>query len=161
MDVAPGDEIAELVAMAEAQLAEMRQSGAMKSDPYRMALGVMTAVTQLQAAVAKKLQPAALTPDERAAFKAELIRSAGRDGRLFGQELNRRNMVWMASSIGGAFVLGVVLTAAVSYARAPVYEPVKLAGDALLCRASGARVDPAGTKFYPALPVMPEPVARR
>ena len=161
MDVAPGDEIAELVAMAETQLAEMRQSGAMRSDPYRTALGVMTAVTQLQAAVARKMQPHGLTLDERLRFKADLIRAAGHDGRLLGQELNRRNVMWMASSIGGAFVLGVALALGAVYAASPSYEPIKLAGDAMLCRASGVRSDPAGVRYYPELTVKPEPVARQ
>lgn len=161
MDVEPADEVAELIALTEAQLGRLRQSDAMRSDAYRTSLGVLASVTKLQAAVAKRMQPHGLTPAEREAFKVELIRAAGRDGRLLGQQLQRRNIVWMSCAIGGAFVLGSVGTLGVSYANAPTYERVSLAGDALLCRASGARVDPAGVRYYPELPVQPAPVARR
>jgi len=58
-------------------------------------------------------------------------------------------------------VLGVVLDQAVTYARAPSYQTVTLAGDALLCRASGAVIDPSGVRYYPALPMQPAPVGRR
>lgn len=150
-----------MIALAETQLDKLRQSDAMRSDAYRTALGVLASVTKLQAAVAKKMQPHTLTPAEREAFKVEMIRAAGRDGRLLGQQLQRRNIVWMSCAIGGAFVLGSLATLGVSYASAPTYEAVKMAGDAMLCRASGLRVDAAGTKFYPELLIQAAPVARR
>ncbi len=74
---------------------------------------------------------------------------------------NLRTMLLAGAGLAAAFVLGVVLDQAVIYARAPSYQTVTLAGDALLCRASGAVIDPSGVRYYPALPMQPAPVARR
>ena len=74
---------------------------------------------------------------------------------------NLRTVLIAGACLAGAFVLGVVTDEIVSYVRAPAYETARLAGDMLLCRASGVRVDPTGMKYYPEMPVRTEPVAHR
>jgi len=102
-----------------------------------------------------------LPPDGVAKLGQAAATAAGRKAAGLTRAYDLRTMLIGCACLTGAFVLGVAMDEAVSYARASSYQTVILAGDALLCRASGVEVDASGTKFYPALAVKPEPVARR
>ncbi len=104
---------------------------------------------------------AVLPPDGVAKLGQAAATGADRRAADLARAHNLRTMLLAGAGLAAAFVLGVVLDQAVTYARAPSYQTVTLAGDALLCRASGAVIDPSGVRYYPALPMQPAPVGRR
>jgi hypothetical protein len=113
-------EVDSLMGMAEISLREFEQSGAMKRDPYRMALKLLVAVVRLQPAVVRAITVA---KHPLADMKAELlvavregaVQGASGEARYLGRKLDRRMAFWIGLSIGAAFVAGGVTVAAFSY----------------------------------------------
>lgn len=153
MTDASRDELADLVSLTEARLREMAQSGAMRQDPYRLSLAVQVAVVQLLAAIACRMRAGEMSKEDRDATRAALVRAAGQEGKVLVRQLHRRTLAMIALGVAGAFFLGMGVEVARSYATNSYAAsgPVVLPGDAILCQASGLRLDPEGRKFYPAL----------
>lgn len=153
------DELAGLIAHADAELVRMQQSPAMRGDFYPLAVSVLVSVTQLLATVARKAQGASLSQSERDAYRTELLRAASHQGRNVALLVQRRTAVWMGCAVGGSFVAGALVMALVALGGRPVVAA--LPGDVMLCQASAARVDAEGRRWFPALAMRLEPVARR
>lgn len=164
MNEPPGDELDKLVALTDAKLHDLAQSGAMRSDPYRLALGVLVSVVQVLAGIVRRVQPGEMSPADREATRAALIKAAGQEGKVLVRHLHRRTATSVGLAVAGAFLAGVLLTAAAGYGsdrQAGGAGPAVLPGDAMLCQASGVRQDTEGRKFYPALNVRLEAAGRR
>ena len=140
--------------------------GIAPDDPLKPLLDSMAerdeAMNANVAALADAIKGVAVLPAD-GVDKLGRAAATGADRRAAGlaRAHNLRTVLIAGACLAGAFVLGVVTDEIVSYVRAPAYETARLAGDMLLCRASGVRVDPTGMKYYPEMPVRTEPVAHR
>lgn len=140
--------------------------GIAPDDPLKPLLDSMAerdeAMTANVATLANAIKGVAvLPPGGIATIGRAAAMGADRRAADLARAHNLRTMLLAGACVGGAFVLGVLADQAVSYARAPSYQSMVLASDAMLCRASGVRIDPAGIRYYPELAVKPEPVVRR
>ena len=161
-DMPPSDDLPILIAHADAELVRMQASPAMRGDFYPLAVSVLVAVTQLLATVSRKVQGASLSQPERDAYRTELLRAASHQGRNVALLVQRRTAVWMGCAVGGSFVAGALVMAVAGYVALGARPVVAaLPGDVMLCQASAARVDAEGRRWFPALAVRLEPVARR
>ena len=167
------DEVSALVALAEARMAELLQSGAMSRDPYAKALGVLVAVTKTVAAARHPL-----TAAERDRLKADLVQAvaegavvgAAREARALGRKVDRRLAVWIGCAVGLAFVLGGVTVAGLSMAldagRLGASGQANAAWAQLMrdnpdpratIKASPVQIDSSGRKFFSGLAMWAEP----
>lgn len=138
----------------QAEVAEYCAAAGMKPDsPLRAAL--------ISTAHAADRLLATTEGDGVARLEQAAVRGADRRAAELARAHNWRTVALGSVALVGAFVLGVVVTLGGSYASAPAYQTVPLAGDAILCRASAAVQDASGARFYPALPVQAAPVAHR
>jgi hypothetical protein len=106
--------------MAEISLREFDESGAMKRDPYWMALKLLIAVVRLQPEVVRAISVAKhpladMKADLLVALREGAVQGASGEARYLGRKLDRRMAVWIGISVGAAYVAGVVTVAAFSY----------------------------------------------
>lgn len=121
---ANSDELADAVAEAQAEIAAAGEHPAMQREPYGRTLAGLSAtlavfpkmMLRMERAVSEARHP--LSPDERAEHMREVV-SAAKDGADAGAQrgaakvvrrIDKAEVKRQASTIGGAFVLGSVLT---------------------------------------------------
>lgn len=147
------DPILDLIAETDAKLLAATRSEAMRSDPYRLALGVLVAVTQLLASIASRVQqPAAALPAlaDPEAMRIEIKAAAHRQGRLLVSAFNRQTALTLAGLFTLCFVLGAGVSGLAVYKLTSGHFEID---GALLCRAVGAVSDAKGQRFYPPMDV--------
>jgi len=163
----PGDDFAAKVRAAQADIAQGVERAGWRDDPLRHPMAALSTtvgvfpplVERMEAIAAGMKRP--ISDDEFNRLQSTIIRGADRRAAELARAHNLRTVLWISAAIGGAFVLGVGLDQAVAYARAPSYDVIRLAGNALLCRADGVRVDADGVRYAPIVKMMPEPTAHR
>ncbi len=161
----PGDDFAAKVRAAQADIAQGVERAGWRDDPLRHPMAALSTtvgvfpplVERMEAIAAGMKRP--ISDDEFNRLQSTIIRGADRRAADLARAHNLRTVLWIGAAIGGAFVLGVGLDQAVAYARAPSYDVIRLAGNALLCRADGVRVDADGVRYAPIVKMTPEPTA--
>lgn len=179
------DDMEASVAEAQDMLARASEVPAMQHDPFRLILGGLSAalgalvkttrrwematgnVVSAAAGVEAARQP--FPQEERDALvrtvtdaSREAVGKAARsEARVMIRAFDHKVAMLVGASVAGAFVLGILLDQAVTYARAPSYDVIRLAGNALLCRGDGVKVDADGVRYAPVIKAALEPGTHR
>jgi Zn-dependent alcohol dehydrogenase len=110
----PSSEAQEFVAAAESKLVDMQRSSTLRSEPYRLALGILiSSVKAIVATVAASRAPAHMEAELMLAIQRGAKEGVAAEARSLTRQIDRRSALWLGVWIGLAFIAGAALTGAI------------------------------------------------